>query len=255
MAGCGTQFVRYLFFAVNIIFWILGIVLLAIGIYSRVETDGWQKLTDLNIFFNAANLLIAAGVIVMIIGFLGCCGAWKKWKPLLMVYSALVILIFILEIAGGGYAYNNSDKVQTELTKALKTGVNADFGETSVAAKALTKAMNYFQKKVKCCGATNSTDWLTSKWYTKMNVTTNPPIVPESCCRTVKTGCNVGLNSYDSTKIYSEGCVDKGKQYVKDNLWLIGGVGVGIGVVQLLSLIFAIGLICSFKNEEKGTSA
>lgn len=254
MASCGTSCVRYLFFAVNLIFWILGIVLLAIGIHSRVETGGWKSLLKTSVFLSAANLLIAAGVIVLVIGFLGCCGAIKKWTPLLMGYSALVILIFILEIAGGAYAYANRNEVEADLKKEMTTGISSEYGKTTLAAKGLAKAVDYFQKKVKCCGATNSTEWKASYWYkTKANST--GPLVPESCCKTPKKGCNTGLANYNSDKIYTKGCVSEGKQYIKDNLWLIGGVGVGIGVVQLLSIIAAIGLICSFKNEDKGTNA
>ena len=40
--GCATSFVRGLFFAFNFVFWVLGLVVLGIGIYSRIETDTWR---------------------------------------------------------------------------------------------------------------------------------------------------------------------------------------------------------------------
>ena len=36
---------------------------------------------------DAANLLIASGAFVMVIGFIGCCGALKQIRPLLVVVS------------------------------------------------------------------------------------------------------------------------------------------------------------------------
>eukprot|EP00493_Phyllostaurus_siculus_P004735 UN04756 len=122
--GCGdgacTKIVRIIFFAFNLIFWILGLVVLGVGIYSRVENDSWSKLLDSKTFLSAANLLIAAGALVALIGFFGCLGAFKKLKCVLGIYCGLVLLIFILEIAGGAYAYSNSDVVERQLTTKVK---------------------------------------------------------------------------------------------------------------------------------------
>jgi len=56
-----------------------------VGVYSRVKAGDWSDLIkDVNIV-DAANLLIASGAFVMIIGFVGCCGAVKQLRPLLVV--------------------------------------------------------------------------------------------------------------------------------------------------------------------------
>jgi len=253
--GCGTTIVRYLFFAFNLIFWILGIVVFAIGIYSRVENDSWKDLLDTDTLFAAANLLIAAGVIVAIIGFFGCCGALKKTQWMLGVYCAMVILIFILEVAAGGYAYQNREKVESQLTKGLTEAVETNYGVTdNTGAKGFTIAVDWFQENVKCCGVNASSDWAGAKWYTNNNYTTQKN-VPDSCCKTQTKGCGLNLPSYTDAKIYTAGCVPAGKTFAKDNLYLVGGVGVGIAIVELLAIVFGICLICSFKNEEKGETA
>lgn len=255
--GCAAKIVKYLFVAFNLIFWILGIVVFAIGIYSRVENDSWKSLLDTDTLFSAANLLIAAGVIVAIIGFFGCCGAYKQCQWMLGVYCALVILIFILEIAAGAYAYTNKEKVENELTKKIKETVASNYGENSKTGEAFTKAVDWFQQNVECCGVSNSTDWATSKWRKFENMTATEVRVPDSCCKKETSGCGKGIANYnDDTKIYTMGCVDKGKDFAKKNLYLVGGVGVGIAIVELLAIVFGVCLICSFKEEEKGgTSA
>jgi len=253
--GCAAKIVKYLFIAFNLIFWILGIVVFAIGIYSRVENDSWKSLLDTDTLFSAANLLIAAGVIVAIIGFFGCCGAYKDCKWMLGVYCALVILIFILEIAAGAYAYTNKEKVESELTKKITETISTNYGEAGNTGKAFTKAVDWFQENVECCGVTNSTDWATSAWRTNLNNNTTPT-VPDSCCKTASTGCGAKITGYDdSDKIYTEGCVPKGKDFAKKNLYLVGGVGIGIAVVELLAIVFGVCLICSISEEEKGQSA
>jgi len=252
MATCASNLARTLFFAVNLIFWILGIVVIAIGIYSRVENDSWDALLDTSAIFSAANLLIAAGVIVAIVGFLGCCGAVKKVQWMLMGYCGIVILIFILEIAGGIYAYTKRDEVESQFTSKVKTVVEENYGESGDTGKAFKTAVDWFQKTVECCGASGPIDWQTSKWYTTY---AKDPVskdkVPDSCCKTESAGCGKKDKIYtDKDTIYTKGCIEQGKTFVKDNLYLVGGVGVGIAVVQLLAILMGACLICSFKDDE-----
>jgi len=251
--GCATSTAKYLFFAFNFIFFVLGIATLGVGIYSRVENDSWSDLIDSSSLFSAANLLIAGGVIVAIIGFLGCCGAIKEVRILLIIYSVVVILIFILEIAGGAYAYTKRDEVEEKLKEGLTEAVTSEYGKNDTASEGMTKAIDWFQENVKCCGINEPKEWQTSAWASP-NI--NEVKAPDSCCTDISDGCGRDITTYSSTKIHQKGCVEAGKTFVKDNLYLVGGVGVGIAVVQLLSIVFAVCLICAFKNAEKnGTVA
>jgi len=250
--NCGTKCVQYLFFAFNFLFFALGIAVLGVGIYSRIETDTWKELINEDTYMQAANLLIAAGVIVAILGFFGCCGACKRWNWMLVLYAIMVIVIFILEIAGGIYAYTKRDTIQKSLETQLKEGINQNYGQAGTAAEGMTKAIDAFQKQAKCCGSTGPGNWKTSKWYTKNS--RSGDWVPDSCCKTITKDC--GKNqAANSDKIHNLGCVVQGKQYAKDNLWLIGGVGVGIAVVQLLGIIFSLLLCKAYRADEKPSSA
>merc|ERR1719354_152235 len=163
----------------------------------------------------------------------------------------IVVIIFILEIAGGAYAYAKRDLIEEKLVKGITNAVKMNYGDkTNTAAKGFTKAIDWFQQKVECCGVDNAGTWRNSDWYKH-----NPDdtiqkefAVPDSCCKTEKENCGRKLTGPLDSKIYQKGCIEKGKQYAKDNLYLIGGVGIGIAIVQLLSIAFAIGLICSFKE-------
>ena len=57
-----------------------------VGIWSRVAASDYEVLLGDSDVDKAANILIAAGVLVLIIGFVGCCGAMKenKWCLLLV---------------------------------------------------------------------------------------------------------------------------------------------------------------------------
>lgn len=253
--SCGMNVLKILLFIFNFIFWLLGVAVLAVGIWSRVDGASWESLLQDSTVLNAANLMIASGVIVAVIGFLGCCGAIKKSECMLVSYAILIFLIFILEIGAGIYAYTKKDDVQNDLADNLQKAIEVSYKGTKEADKALTKAVDWFQENVKCCGTSKPEDWTKSKWYKE--ATDKTIRVPESCCTNKTTGCNKGeIASLKASKaIYIEGCVPAGKSFVKNHLWKIGGVAVGIGIVQLFGIIFAICLCKAIRQEDSGTTA
>ena len=62
----------------------MGLAVLGVGIWSLVDGGSWDSLVANASVLSAANLMIASGVIVTIIGFLGCCGAIKKNQCMLV---------------------------------------------------------------------------------------------------------------------------------------------------------------------------
>ena len=58
---------------------------MSVGIFARVSANNYEGLMDETGFKSAANILIAAGALVMIIGAIGCCGVMKEKKWLLLL--------------------------------------------------------------------------------------------------------------------------------------------------------------------------
>jgi len=246
MGGC-TNCVRIAFFCFNVIFWLLGVLALGIGIYSRIETDSWKDLLNSETIFEASNLLIIAGGIVSVTGFLGCLGALKKYQWLLAVYAFVVVCVLAIEVVAGVYVYMKSDLMENQLTAGLTNGIHINYGNTDTASKALTKAIDWFQENVKCCGVEGPGDWKNSDWRLR---TLTGETVPRSCCRDEVTNCNmnVGVNS---TNIYNNGCLTEGKSYAKDNIWLLATVAVAVGAVQVIGVIVSLCLCKSFRDENR----
>ena len=236
--SCGMTCMKYLLFAFNLVFWIAGISVFAVGIWSRVAAKDYEVLLGDNDVDKAANILIAAGVLVLIIGIIGCCGAIKENKCCLLLYSLLVFVIFILEIAAGIMAYRNRDKMEEEVTKAITTTVIKEYGNPKNSK--VTKAINFAQEQIKCCGAVNYKDWKHSYWG---NHTAKTDEVPFSCCKNNDiTNCTTAPLKPEN--IYQEGCIEGMKDWAKEHLVVIGGIGVGIAIIQILGMVFAI---CLFR--------
>ena len=69
-------------------FQILGLGILGVGIWARVSLAYYMKLSS-DDYAGAAYLLIGAGVLVSLIAFIGCCGAYKENVCMLkMVYDS-----------------------------------------------------------------------------------------------------------------------------------------------------------------------
>lgn len=247
MVSCGPKIVQYVFFAFNLLIWILGIVVLGVGISSHAKVGTWKSLIDLGgSISRAANLLIAAGVIVALLGFLGCWGAIKKIRPLLVVYSVLVLLIVILEIAAGAYAYNKREKVEAKVADAVKKGIDENYARGDSASLLITKAIDLIQAKIKCCGADGPDDYQDSYWA--QNNSTGNATVPMSCCKEQVNGCNINVEA-NSTTIYNKGCISQGKVWAEKNMMYLVDVGIGIAIVELAGIVCAVCLWWSFKND------
>ena len=75
-----------------LLFQLAGIGLIALGSYVRVEDNDYNSVFGKGGPFAPSNIMIAAGVFVFVISFLGCCGAMKKNKCLLILVSCKILL-------------------------------------------------------------------------------------------------------------------------------------------------------------------
>jgi len=244
--------VRMLLFVFNFLFWALGIALLVVGIMSRSSVSNWQQLVDDSLVPNAANILIAAGVLVALIGFLGCCGALKKNRCMLLSFAISIILIFILQLGGGIYAYTKSGKLQKDFKAGVDEAINNTYGNTDVEAnKEITKAIDWIQQNVKCCGTKTPGSWVgtggnASWWYTNKGKKAGVSY-PLSCCKKEADGCNKEMKN-----IWPKGCIPEGEKFVKNQIFKVGGVLIGIGVIQLLGILFACCLSRAIDRDNGG---
>uniref|UniRef100_A0A3B4XMG9 Tetraspanin n=1 Tax=Seriola lalandi dorsalis TaxID=1841481 RepID=A0A3B4XMG9_SERLL len=90
--------IKYLLFFFNLLFWVSGCIILGVSIYLKVSKDGNQITNE---SLPGIDLMIAIGVIIMVLGFLGCCGAIRENRCMLLLFFITLLLIFILLLAAG----------------------------------------------------------------------------------------------------------------------------------------------------------
>ena len=66
--------------------------------------------------------------------------------------------------------------------------------------------------------------------------------VPDSCCLSTIASCGQGVLDLSLTeaamKIHTEGCLDKFSTKIQENVGVVGGVGIGIGFLQVRILTY-----------------
>nr|XP_058945825.1 CD151 antigen-like [Pocillopora verrucosa] len=242
MAQGGMVLVKYLLFIFNFIFWISGICLIAVGAWIKAKYRDFIQLSDSSSAASGAVFLIIIGVIVAIVGFLGCCGAWKENYCMVTTYAILLAIIFILEIAAGAVAYAYKGKLEDYTKKALDDGIDKYLD----GDKDAIKAIDNIQKQFKCCGVDGYENYLNASDDKKF---------PKTCCKNEKhcPGTVGDVKKLNGTKlddeIYTKGCLKQFEQFLHDHILIVGGVGIGIAFVQLIGILFACCLMRSIKAE------
>ncbi|KAH0616359.1 hypothetical protein JD844_027400, partial [Phrynosoma platyrhinos] len=82
----GTKCIKYLLFGFNFIFWLAGTAVLAIGLWLRFDSqtkDIFEHEDNNTTFYTGVYILIGAGALMMLVGFLGCCGAIQESQCML----------------------------------------------------------------------------------------------------------------------------------------------------------------------------
>ncbi|XP_073410459.1 tetraspanin-4 isoform X2 [Dendrobates tinctorius] len=234
MAQNCLQCMKYLMFVFNLLFWLGGCGILGVGIWLAVTQGNFATLSSSFPSLSAANLLIATGTIVMIVGFLGCIGAIKENKYLLLSFFILLLIIFLLELIVVTLFFIYTDKIDRYAQQDLKKGLHLYGTEGNIG---LTNAWSIIQTDFRCCGVSNYTDWF--EVY-------NMSRVPDSCCLEFSENC--GLHSPGTW--WKAPCYDTVKIWLHENLLAVGIFGLCTALVQILGLTFAMTMYCQMAKTD-----
>ncbi|XP_063327128.1 tetraspanin-4 [Pelmatolapia mariae] len=219
--------VKYLMFVFNLIFWLGGCGLFGVGVWLSFTQSEFSSLPLSFPSLSAANLLLVAGGITMITGFLGCLGALKEQRCLLFTFFLILLLLVLTEVTLVLVIHIFHDQLDSKAQKELKEDMKMYESDPG-----LKNSWDNVQKMFKCCGVTNKTDWY--------NVLQGK--LPLSCCSVGTQTCVEG---------WTEPCYQKARKWLIKNITSVLVFGVCIGVVQILALVFSMLMYCQILSAEK----
>uniref|UniRef100_A0A3B3CVF3 Tetraspanin-8-like n=1 Tax=Oryzias melastigma TaxID=30732 RepID=A0A3B3CVF3_ORYME len=174
------------------------------------------------------DLMIAIGTIIMVLGFLGCYGAYRESSCMLLIFFILLLLIFILLLAAGILGALSEKTVNDWVKKRLQ-----DFTPLTKQPESVKQDLEALQAKLKCCGIINGPgDW------------EKPP--PSCYCNgTDTTDCKNGIqNTPCSTKIID---------LMQQNMQVVLGISFAIAAILIFGMIFSMMIYCQIRKKGGAT--
>ncbi|OCT82012.1 hypothetical protein XELAEV_18024520mg [Xenopus laevis] len=276
-SGC-MKVTKYFLFLFNLLFFILGAVILGFGIWILVDKTSFISVLQTSSWYlrTGSYILIAVGGCTMVMGFLGCLGAVNEIRCLLGLYFTFLLIILIAQVAAGILIYLQRDTLKTEMSSIIHDLiVTYDYEDGKNTSCETT--WDYIQRSLQCCGWTSYQNWTENALI--KNSTNEYPC----SCMTNQTSSN-GFCEYKgslesavykvvsnarkrysqcagsapwccvftlcSTRAVLQGCMQGVESWLQDNLGIILGVCVGVAVIELLGLILSMCLCRNIQSED-----
>jgi len=242
---CSLSQLKFSLYLFNILFFISGIVLVCIGLYTFLEKHPSLILLTSGLYDVSACILIFAGIIILIVAISGFCGLSRDNSAVILTFSVFLLLVFMGEIGAGVLAYLYKGVIVDHLGQNLKQIFLNRYGVEGF--NVTTNAVDHLQIGLDCCGVSSFEDWQHSAWFNEDETTTSrgENLVPDSCCISPSLGC--GVRDHPSNIRYS-GCMDRVSKIASDHLVVIGAVALGICAIQLVGTIISCALHCRLRK-------
>ncbi|XP_018421425.1 PREDICTED: tetraspanin-33 [Nanorana parkeri] len=248
--------VKYLLFFFNMLFWVISLVMVGIGVYARLLKHAEAAMACLAV--DPALLLIAVGILMFLITFCGCIGSLRENICLLQTFSICLTIVFLLQLSAGIVGFVFSDKARGKVSEVLGNAIVHYRDDLD-----LQNLIDFGQKEFNCCGGISYKDWSQNIYFncTAENRSRERCSVPFSCCllgedeTVINTMCGYGMQELDYLEagqyIHTNGCIDKLVNWLHTNLFLLGGVALGLAIPQLVGILLSQVLINQIKDQIK----
>lgn len=259
MGSACIKVTKYFLFLFNLIFFILGAVILGFGVWILADKSSFISVlqTSSSSLRMGAYVFIGVGAVTMLMGFLGCIGAVNEVRCLLGLYFAFLLLILIAQVTAGALFYFNMGKLKQEMGGIVMELIR-DYN--SSREDSLQDAWDYVQAQVKCCGWASFYNWTDNTELMSRSEVTYPCScekgeednsfsMRKGFCETAGNRTRSG-NKPEDWPVYQEGCMEKVQAWLQENLGIILGVGVGVAVIELLGMVLSICLCRHVHSED-----
>jgi len=259
--GC-FSFLKFLVFTVNFILWLVGLGVLGVSLWLLFDSDLYlqtaaDQKTD---YYLGTYVLLGVGAIITIMGFLGCCGAWKESPWMLGTFFAFLLIVLFAEVAVGILVYFQGQPYGEFIQQGVKQTVELNYNKNNTAAM---KTFDLVQTELECCGTSGPQSWKRSV-FNEFNFDGELGIatikasynVPRSCCRAPETpDCSNNLQLQNDQnpsdqRLWKEGCVEALTKVISDHVIYILGAGAAVLFMEIFGMLCSLWLCCAVKRIE-----
>jgi len=274
----GLTCAKTFLFIYNVFFLVSGMVFLSGGIWLHVDA-GIMSLLKIVERAHASphleimsGLMMGVGTAVVLLAFIGCCGACCENSMMLAVYACVLLVVVLAELTCGTLAAVFRHNIAYYLEAALQEQIRLQYNRSLNTTDFLTRTWDKLQVDMDCCGSKGPQDYRDSNWF---NITQNQGLltphtvngnyVPATCCYLSNhdpdhpitlndNQCQIDAILFpesipESSFLKTKGCHLRLREWFHHNGSPFIGVGCVIGSLQLLGLFFAGCLVASLKRE------
>ncbi|XP_061899346.1 tetraspanin-7 [Entelurus aequoreus] len=212
----------------SLIFWFTGMILLAVGVWGKVNLEAYMVLAS-DETTNAPYVLIGTGAAIIIFGLFGCLATCRGSPWMLKLYAMFLTVVFLAELVAGISGFLFRHEIKAKLGSAYKNAVKS-YNNTESSRT----AVDIIQRTLHCCGVNNYTDWDDTDYFKDNGI-------PASCCK-VNSNCPPEtLKDLEKaqSEVYSTGCFTLVTNVMESNLGIIAGISFGIAFFQLIGIFLA----------------
>ncbi|XP_078533796.1 tetraspanin-33 [Lissotriton helveticus] len=251
-----SRTVKFLLFFFNMLFWVIAMVMISIGVYAQLMKHAEAAIACLAV--DPALLLIVVGVLMFLITFCGCIGSLRENICLLQTFSICLTIVFLLQLTAGVLGFVFSDKARGKVSEVINNAIVHYRDDLD-----LQNLIDFGQKEFDCCGGISYKDWSQNMYFncTVENPSREQCSVPYSCClrydrqSVINTMCGQGMQALDYLEaglyIHTSGCIDRLVNWLHTNLFLLGGIALGLAIPQLVGILLSQILANQIRDQVK----
>uniref|UniRef100_A0A8C4QLL3 Tetraspanin-15 n=1 Tax=Eptatretus burgeri TaxID=7764 RepID=A0A8C4QLL3_EPTBU len=166
---------KYSLFVYCFLFWVLGLVLLLLGIYAETERPETRELQQ--VFLAPAIILILCGLTLFSISLIGAVGALRDNTTFLHTFFGFLVVGLLLQLFGGVLALIFRHQAYNFFNNRLRNGIRHYYDDLD-----FKNIMDFTQMKLSCCGADSYMDWKVNEYHSCEAPGPAACGVPYSCC-------------------------------------------------------------------------
>ena len=209
--------IKPILFFFNLFFCFAGIAAFCIGCWAsfsdfHIYTEFLSDQKEAPFVSSSGYILIGLGFFMTIVYFLGCCGTCSESAKMLYVFSVVVFILIVMEIAISIVFFVFKAHAKEVVMNAMKEGIKKYNSEDH---KFYKDGWDRIQTRFQCCGIHNSDDW--------QKIGTLG--IPSSCGK--------------GEEIFSQGCYEVFETNFENTIDTLGAFIIAIAILQLLFNILA----------------
>ncbi|XP_034547866.1 tetraspanin 36 [Notolabrus celidotus] len=238
---CGIFTSKTVLLFLSLIFWAAGGLMAYVGAYVIRSYDNFNNFIQDKYTLIPAAIIVGVSVVMFIFGLLGCFATIRESRAGLSFFFFFIMVIFVAEVAALVFSFIYQNKISGDLQRSMSDVFSKYDGED-----AETKAVDYLQTQLQCCGVRNYTSWSSTAWFTEHNNT-----VPLSCCKNISSEqCTGRLDQVDLLNV--EGCEAKLEVLLQDVLGYAMLVILGFAIVKFFGMLSVCVITCKAGSRRNG---